>query len=399
MVSTPDYKFKIARLLARERTEELTVAERAQLEVWLAESQTHRVVRDRLADPVQLARKAEEYHMIDAEAAFRKFCFRKRMSGAPRHRLPLRIAAAAAVAIAMLAVWHMSGLFTESNSREPEVIISAGSRKAMLELSDGRRVDVSESTITLDEQDGTDIKSSGSGGLVYDNSAVQSAPTSAADLIYNTLEVPVGGEFSMQLSDGTKIWVASCTTLKYPVRFTGTERRIILDGEAFFEVAPDKSKPFIVETSVYEVRAVGTSFNVMCYANESCSHTTLNSGCVECIAAEGRSVRLEPGQQAYYVDGTVEIREVDPAMYCSWMKEIFLFDDEEIDTVVRKLARWYGVRIEVAPELAGKYHFRGALPKYADMNEALELLEQTTDIRFVREGLTVVVEAGNKDME
>lgn len=397
MVSDPAYKFEIARLLARERTDELTADERARLAAWLEESEAHRALRDRLADPSRLARKAEEYRAIDAEAAFRQFRSRKRMSGALRRRFLLRIAAVAAVATVAVGVWYAAEIYTGKPSGEFQIAIPSGGRKAVLELSDGRRIDVSESAVALGERDGTDIQGSGSEGLVYKDAAAQKTPASVAEPIYNTLEVPSGGEFSLQLSDGTRIWAASCTTLKYPVQFTGAERRIVLDGEAFFEVAPDKSKPFIVETSAYEVRAVGTSFDVMCYADESCSHVTLSTGCVECTAAEGRPVRLVPGQQAYYAGGTVEVREVDPAMYCSWMGDMFLFDDEEIGVVVRKLARWYGVRIEVAPGLAGKYHFRGALPKYADMNEALELLEQTTDIRFVREGMTIVVGAGSPD--
>lgn len=393
MTLNPEHKFDIARLLAREIYDELTDAERQRLDLWLAESEEHRALRDRLSDPQQLARRAEASCALDAQAAFRAFCNHKQLLAAKHRRsVLLRIAAAVVIAVTTLGGWYT--FHVQTPAPEQLVAAAAGSRKAVLKLSDGRSIDLTEQKVALDESNGTGIQGNGNEGLVYQNDTTEKA-TSASEPIYNTLEVPANGEFFLQLADGTKVWVASCTTLRYPVQFSDSERRITLDGEAFFDVAPDKSKPFIVETRNYQVRAVGTSFNVMCYPDEPYSHTTLSSGCVECSSA-GHLVRLKPGQQAYYTGDRVEVREVDTEMYTAWMGEMFMFDNEEIGAVMRKLSRWYGVRINLADGLSGKYHFRGSLPKYTDMSEALELLEHTTNIRFVgREG-AVLVEAGSK---
>ena len=172
--------------------------------------------------------------------------------------------------------------------------------------------------------------------------------------------------------------------------FNGKTREVYLEGEAFFEVAKNPDKPFIVKTKDFSVRALGTSFNVMNYADDDFSHATLKTGKVE-VTANKQKMLLEPGEQAFYKDHLASVKKVDVDVYTAWMGDVFKFDKENIDVILRKIARWYDVHIFYMNESVKNYHFKGTLPKYTNLSDVLGLLEQTTDIKFQIKGNTVVV--------
>ena len=178
--------------------------------------------------------------------------------------------------------------------------------------------------------------------------------------------------------------------MKYPVAFNGDTREIYLEGEAFFDVAKNPDKPFIVKTKDFSVKALGTSFNVMNYLDEIFSHATLKTGKIEVTTQEQNFV-LEPGEQVYYKDHQASVRKVNVEVYTAWMGNTFKFDKENIDVILRKIARWYDVHIFYMNEGLKNYHFKGTLPKYTNIQDVLRLLEQTTDIKFEIKGNTVIV--------
>ena len=207
---------------------------------------------------------------------------------------------------------------------------------------------------------------------------------------YNRVATPRGGEFRITLADGTQVWLNAESELSYPVAFAGGRREVELRGEAYFEVARDAARPFIVKTAAMDVRVLGTSFNVCAYPEEQ-AQATLVEGSV--AVDDGREERvLEPGEQlSRDVDGTVAVRKVDTEAYGEWRNRRFVFEDDLLGTVLGKLERWYDVEFFIQQASLEELRFTGNLPKYENLEEVLRKLEQTTYIHFERNGRTVVV--------
>lgn len=382
--------FKISLAISRVLSGEASDAEREAVDGWLNASEENKRLFERLQEEGLLARKVRIYQTIDKQAAFNEFLKEKAMLEERRRRLRFgRVLKYAAILILPLLVGGVyllnQLLFEEKKVLDVATVISHGERKAVLHLSDGSTVDLDKSNVMLNERNGMLISSKDS-GLIYHNGI----DDHTKGLIYNTLDVPTKGEFYMQLSDGTKVWIGARSRLKYPVAFNGKTREVYLEGEAFFEVAKNPDKPFIVKTKDFSVRALGTSFNVMNYADDDFSHATLKTGKVE-VTADKQKMLLEPGEQAFYKDHHASVKKVDVDVYTAWMGNVFKFDKENIDVILRKIARWYDVHIFYMNESVKNYHFKGTLPKYTNLSDVLGLLEQTTDIKFQIKGNTVVV--------
>ena len=208
----------------------------------------------------------------------------------------------------------------------------------------------------------------------------------------NTLVVPRGGEFSVVLPDGSKVWLNAATRLSYPNRFCGSERMVELEGEAYFEVRHDDWMPFIVKTVSSSVRVYGTSFNVKAYPDDSFQKTTLEEGSVGLIV-EGREYRLAPDEQAVWNAGNheVEILKVDAALQSAWRSGQFMFGNERLEDIMAQLSRWYDVDIFFAAAELKELHFSGTLDRYEDIGRVLRMIGLTTDIAFTLKGRTVTI--------
>ena len=211
------------------------------------------------------------------------------------------------------------------------------------------------------------------------------------EIRYNKVEIPRGGEYQIVLGDGTRVYLNAQTELRFPESFANSEQRLVyLSGEAYFEVAKNPSKPFIVQCKDYAVKVLGTSFNVNSYEGDETSKTTLATGKVE-IDMDGKQTILNPGQQAIIKDGEVNVKEVDVEVYTTWMYENFRFKSESIQEIMTKLSRWYTIDVFYMNEAVKNYHFTGYLPRYAKIADVLELLSLTTNIKFDVKGRTVTV--------
>ena len=179
------------------------------------------------------------------------------------------------------------------------------------------------------------------GTLAYD----PGAQSDAGEL--HTLSTPAGKDFKLILADGTTVWLNDRSRLQYPARFTGAERRVRLQGEAYFDVARQSGDvPFIVETDRMQVRVLGTEFNLSDHAGDR-SHVTLVEGSVEVCGARGdRCVRIEPGEDARLNDdGSFAIRQVDTDVYVYWKEGYFFFDDAPLSDIMQQIGRWYNVDV------------------------------------------------------
>ena len=212
-------------------------------------------------------------------------------------------------------------------------------------------------------------------------------------LVFNTLIVPKGGEYSLELPDGTVVWVNSESSLRFPEKFTSNRREVFLEGEAYFEVARDISRPFVVETVQAKVSVLGTSFDVCAYAEEGKTWTTLEEGVVEVESMDkGEKVRMVPGEQVCLTGGKgMEKYKVETALFTAWRSGRLVFKDMRLEDLMRNLARWYDVKVEFYREEAKDIVFTGDVKKYEDLNEVLEIIELTSDVHFTIEGQSIIV--------
>ena len=232
--------------------------------------------------------------------------------------------------------------------------------------------------------------SADSGRISYDGKSLSGAGVQDA---FHMLEVPGGGEYFMTLEDGTKVWLNAATRLKYPVVFASGIRKVILEGEAYFEVARDISRPFVVETVQAKVSVLGTSFDVCAYAEEGKTWTTLEEGVVEVESMDkGEKVRMVPGEQVCLTGGKgMEKYKVETALFTAWRSGRLVFKDMRLEDLMRNLARWYDVKVEFYREEAKDIVFTGDVKKYEDLNEVLEIIELTSDVHFTIEGQSIIV--------
>ena len=216
-------------------------------------------------------------------------------------------------------------------------------------------------------------------------------------LVFNTLIVPKGGEYSLELPDGTVVWVNSESSLRFPEKFTSNRREVFLEGEAYFEVKKDANRPFYVHTEVGKVRVLGTAFNVCAYSNDRFWQTTLVEGSVM-INQEEKEVLLKPNEQ-YQIDvrtGKAGLREVLPELYTSWRDGKFYFKAYTFEELVEKLERWYDFKMFYMNEEIKTRRFSGVVNKYQPLEEMFKFLQMTSDVQFNVKGNVVTASLKNR---
>lgn len=294
-------------------------------------------------------------------------------------------AAAAVLLLAVLGWWLLkpspavpSPAIVENN-HDP----APGGNRAVLTLGNGQRIVLdSASNGTLFNQGGIQCVKLDSGSLAYNMG-------SASDEVQmHTLSTPIGGQFRITLSDGTSVWLNAASTLKFPSSFKGQERSVEITGEAYFEVAHNERMPFIVGFNGSSVEVLGTHFNVMAYADEAKSKVTLLEGSVAVSNTSGRHI-LKPGMQAL-IGSTITMSRANVEEAVAWKNGLFIFDNEDVHSIMRKLARWYNVKPEYTVELQG-LTFSGTVSRYGNVSGVLNMLEMTESVRFSLKGSTIQV--------
>lgn len=264
--------------------------------------------------------------------------------------------------------------------------------KAELILSTGERVVLNQQRVSIEGVNETGIQNDSVTGLNYTTAKVQ-----GEGMIYNTMRIPVGGFYQLALSDGSKVWLNSMTELRFPVAFTGEERKVYLTGEAYFEVAPDSKHPFIVVTEEgMEVKVYGTEFNMSTYQH-GVVQTVLVSGKVGIrVNATGKEVMLAPKQMAEYSEktGMVRVEDTDPYRYIAWKDGEFVFERETIEEIMERLGRWYDVKVFYENESLKQKRFTGVISRYEDIEQVLRLIEGPATLRFEVKGNVVTVKYG-----
>ena len=202
--------------------------------------------------------------------------------------------------------------------------------------------------------------------------------------IYNEIKVPKGEKSILYFYDGTKVWLNSGTTLKYPVTFDNQERKVYVDGEAFFSVTKKKHRPFIVQADRMAIKVFGTRFNICAYHEDNEFYVTLEEGSVKAVNSQNQTgLILSPGGQAIFNRATNHFvqKTVDPKLYSSWKENMLRFEDASFAEVIKKMERWYDVQISVAPSINTGGHYTMTI-KTESLREMLNLLAKTTTIKY-----------------
>lgn len=328
-----------------------------------------------------------EFHRFNGEEAFPQIdtesVYANIVQKEPRRIFTLpRVAAAAAVLL--LATWWF--IQTNKTTTPPQIVeekkeILPGSNKAVLTLADG-------STVTLDSA-GNQVISRGDTKISQQNGQLLYSSAGKAAEGYNKLSTPRGGQFRVVLPDGTKVWLNSASSLRYPMAFTGKERIVELEGQGYFEVAQNAEQPFKVKAHEMEVQVLGTHFDIMAYADENTVNTTLLEGAVQ--VKEGNTARLlKPGQQAILKSHAFTVQEADVKRVIAWKNGLFVFNDMALPAILREVARWYDVEI-VYETTPGTELYGGGLARNLHLSNVLTLLEGSGFNHFRVEGRKVIV--------
>jgi len=265
--------------------------------------------------------------------------------------------------------------------------------KAELILSTGERVCLAQRSEFIEGMKESGIRNDSLAGLNYVGAKIQGKEI-GEEIVYNTMQIPVGGFYQLKLADGTKVWLNSLTQLRFPVTFAGEERKVYLTGEAYFEVARDSVHPFIVATDEgMEVKVYGTEFNVDTYRKGTVKTTLVNGKVGIRVSATGEEVRLSPNQMALFTKATqsIQVENVDPYRAIAWKDGKFVFEDEPIEEIMERLSRWYDIKVFYANERIKKHTFTGIITRFADISDVLHLMEETAAVEFRIQGDTVTV--------
>lgn len=223
-----------------------------------------------------------------------------------------------------------------------------------------------------------------------DGSEIAAINTKIAENPRMELVTPKGGEYQITLSDGTRITLNAASRLTYPRTFGSDQRIVELVGEAYFEVAKDENKPFIVKTATEDITVLGTHFNVNAYQDETRSFVSLIEGRVQVSSPETSKI-LVPGQQSVTSEGTMIVQKINVEEVLAWKNGEFMFNNESLEDVMHKLSRWYNIEVIVSPELK-HLAIWGSVSRYDSFDKVLEIIEMTNEsIKFRKEGRRVYI--------
>jgi transmembrane sensor len=261
--------------------------------------------------------------------------------------------------------------------------IVPGGNKAYLTLANGLKIILNDAKNgQLATAPGIKVSKTKDGMLVYHYTGANNTDVPQNTIEYNTITTPRGGQYQIVFVDGTKVWLNAQSSLKFPTTFTGNRRRVELTGEAYFEVAKNKQMPFDVTAKGINVEVLGTHFNVSAYDDDDDIQTTLLEGSVK-VHSHDKQALLIPGQQASYGNNTdnLNIKEVNVEDAIAWKNGYFVFKNDNIYTIMKKVSRWYDVDIEYQG-LPAKTSFGGTMSRFENVSELLKTLEMTGTTHF-----------------
>ena len=378
---------KQAKYILRYLRNEITPTEKLELEIWVQKSEENRKIFE---EAVNESLRKEHIKMLEKvnvakgwDELLLKVNNKEKIIPFNNHK---RWWYAVAAAVIIMGVFSLYKFNDQNKKIENSIVVNPipakdivpGSNKAILQLADG-------STIILDSSNNGNIASQGQTKIIkIDGQLAYNADGSSKEVLYNTISTPRGGQYQLILADGTKVWLNAASSLKFTTNFVGDKRRVALTGEAYFEVAKNAKMPFVVTIAgKEEVEVLGTHFNINAYPDEPFVNTTLLEGKVKVVPAiihnkNAQPVILIPGEQARLAPtGSItNIKDADIEKVIAWKNNVFNFNNENIESIMRQISRWYDVEISFEGQIPD-VKFSGEIGRSLSLKQVLSILDET----------------------
>lgn len=382
--------FEIADDIVKLIQGEITPEELEKLDQWLELSPENRALLASLMDEKKFEQEKNKYSKEYLAQRFELVAKKKKNL---RYRRVLRrwsVAAACLVCI-ISGYWFYTMHSTQSENMLAVTDDEATfSHNAYLLLSSGEKLFLNENLL-----DTLNAKYS-SHKIIMDHGEVrveQAEGDSVSETLYHTLEVPLRSEYNLLLPDGSRVFLNAGSRLSFPSQFSENQRVVKLSGEAYFEVARNEQKPFVVCTDAVRVKVLGTEFAIRNYVGKPIL-TTLVKGKVEVEDSTGWRAILNPGEQVFTDNGSSEVRTVETIYYTSWKDGYFMFSNMQLKDIMDELSQWYGYSCFFQNQDVAELRISARLKKYDRIDNLLELLERTHEIQIEKTGNVIVVGSG-----
>ena len=377
----------IIQLIEEYLSGEMEDVRREELTAWLDKKEENRLFFERLIQDGTWEQRWRQWEKIDTEAAIRRFDRCTRLDHGKR-AYKRWVAAVAVAALLLLAVGFSLRQLMNRTEVAPVLVenILPGSDKAILILANGEKM-------KLENSDSLQVDLGAGNQLVNKDNQLVYQGEETGELQYNELQIPRGGEYQVKLADGTIVRLNSGSSLRYPVAFGKEKREVVLKGEAYFQVAHDRQKAFVVVTDDIEVKVYGTEFNINTRVADYVQ-TTLVRGAVSIKTERSAEKMLKPGQLAQFdrLTGETEIKNVDVSNYIGWKSGVYIFEDKSIEQIMDELSLWYDIEVFFRNNISRNRHFSGSLPRYREIDDMLKVIEKTSHVRFEVKGKTIIVD-------
>ncbi len=400
----PNHIFEISNLVGKYLRNELNSDEKEWLNAWIAESKENDSLFKKITAESFIQEELIRFSAADKSTAWARI--KRETQNAETEinntetairrsplRLVLRYAAVISLLVLSITVFKIQEQRSSKNEKTALGLhdVAPGGNKATLTLADGTSILLDDAKNgELAHQHNTVISKSKEGQLHYLPSSTSDG-TDLTENLFNTIITPRGGQFQLILSDGTKVWLNSISSLKYPAEFKGHERNVELTGEAYFEVAKNNKMPFIVNVGKTKVEVLGTHFNIMAYSDEKSSAITLLEGAVMISnKSVAKGIMLIPGQQAQIgKDQLINVSKADVEQSVAWKDGYFQFSRNNIEDVMKQLGRWYDIEVVFEGNVP-RYELVGKIRRSVNLSQVLKILNHS-NIKFRRDGRKIII--------
>ena len=387
---TDEKAYRIAYLVAGYIRKTLTEAEHDELDQWVEASDENMLLFEELTDEQHIEANLAWMEGVQTEQALARTAAVLKFApvGQRKKRRFWTLGVAAVLLLALAGAYFLRPRPVPAPTEGQPLATTTGAQIAdqpTLTLSDGSVINLGTRSNGVIRQNGnTRIDKKEEGLLMYQKLGDN------REASYHTLAIPKGTQYSLQLADGSRVWLNALSTMRFPEQFGGDERLLELRGEAYFEVAKDAKHPFIVRLpNGTSVRVLGTSFNVLCYNDEEAQKITLAEGRVE-VHAKDQQLTLNRGQQAVVQEGKIDLEHhADIEAARGWKEGEFIFHDADIYSIMRQAARWYDVQVIYRTPISE--HFNLSISRSEPLSKILNLLSLTGKIHFKQENKTIYV--------
>mgnify|MGYP000406000360 FL=1 len=385
-------EYRMADLIRRQWLGIITAEEQAELEAWSLQEE-HARLYAKIRNQAELQKRNLYVDGLDVDGVWHKL--REQIADVPvrKRRFFTRYRVVACLLL-LIGVGTLLVYNRYSRLQPSDLLVQSihpGSSKAVLITNEGKQIILQDSLnqeIQVDES--VTVKNT---GLLAEYCLQDLQAAEQAEIKYNTIVVPRGGEYEVRLPDGSYVWMNADSEIRFPVVFTGQTRQVSLKGEAYFDVTKNDKQPFIVETDLGEVKVYGTQFNVKFYPEEKEIKATLVEGNIGFKSEEVAELKIKPGYQLRLAEGAKkpEVKPVKIYNEIAWKNRMFCFESERLESIMLKLERWYNVDIIFEDSGLKKFKFSGNLNRYDNIDKILHFFEEVFDVKFAVEENTIKV--------